>query len=78
MRKLYRRLRIVENALLTELTIPQVQALQTDLENIDRAVNIVPMRHSEIFFGLKRDIDLTHTHLASRLVEARSQKANAA
>jgi TRAP-type uncharacterized transport system substrate-binding protein len=66
MRKLYRRLRVVDKALLTELTTPQVQALQTDLENISRAASIVPMRNSELFFDLRTHIDRTRTHLASR------------
>jgi hypothetical protein len=37
---------------------------------------ILPRRHSETYFGLKRDIDATRVHLASRLVEARSHTAN--
>ena len=78
MRKLYRRLRFVEKAMQEKLTAPRLAALQADLESIDRASAILPMRHSEMFFGLKRDIDSTRTHLASRLVEARSQTANAA
>ena len=72
---LYRRLRIVEAGLRTELTAPQVVAIQTDLENIDRAASILPMRHSDLFFSLREHIDRTRTHLASRLVDARSQKA---
>jgi hypothetical protein len=78
MRKLYRRLRIVEKAMKENLTASQLAALQNDLETIDRVSAILPMRHSETYFGLKRDIDATRTHLASRLVEARSQTANAA
>jgi TRAP-type uncharacterized transport system substrate-binding protein len=78
MRKLYRRLRIVEKAMKENLTASQLAALQSDLENIDRVSAVLPMRHSETYFGLKRDIDATRTHLASRLVEARSQTANAA
>ena len=78
MRKLYRRLRVVEKAMKANLTAPQLAALQTDLEYIDRVSAVLPMRHSETYFGLKRDIDATRTHLASRLVEARSQTANAA
>jgi TRAP-type uncharacterized transport system substrate-binding protein len=74
MRKLYRRLRIVDKALLTELTTPQVQALQTDLENIARAATIVPMRNSELFFDLRTHIDRTRTNLAS---EVRSKTAKA-
>jgi hypothetical protein len=29
----------------------QVAALQTDLENIDRAANILPLRHSDLFLS---------------------------
>jgi hypothetical protein len=71
MRKLYRRLRVVEKAMQTKLTAAQLTTLQRDLESIDQASAILPMRHSEIFFGLKRDIDSTRAHLALRLVEAR-------
>ena len=71
MRKLYRRLRVVEKAMQEKLTAPRLAALQADLESIDQASAILPMRHSEVFFGLKRDIDSTRVHLASRLVEAR-------
>jgi TRAP-type uncharacterized transport system substrate-binding protein len=78
MRKLYRRLRTVEKAMKANLTASQLATLQADLENIDRVSAVLPMRHSEPYFGLKRDIDATRTHLASRLVEARSQTANAA
>jgi TRAP-type uncharacterized transport system substrate-binding protein len=65
-RKLYRRLRIVDKALLTELTPPQVQALQKDLESIRRAASIIPMRNSELFFDLENHIERTRTHIASR------------
>jgi hypothetical protein len=70
--KLYRGLRVVETELQTELTAPQVEALQTDLKNIDRATHILPMRHSDQFFALRLHIDLTRTRLASRLVELAS------
>jgi TRAP-type uncharacterized transport system substrate-binding protein len=65
-RRLYRRLRIVDKALLTELNSSQVQTLQTDLESIARAATIVPMRNSELFFDLRTHIDRTRTNLASR------------
>ena len=73
--KLYRRLRIIEQGLHTELTISQVIGLQHDLENIERSVGIlgVPNRFSDLFFSLKVHIDLTRTRLASRLAEVRSQ-----
>jgi TRAP-type uncharacterized transport system substrate-binding protein len=75
MRKLYRRLRLVDKALLAELTSPQVQSLQTDLDSIDRAASIVPMRNSDLFFDLRTHIDRTRSHLATRLVEVKSQAA---
>ena len=78
MRKLYRRLRIAEDASQTELTVPQVVSLQTELENIDRAARILPHRHSDLFFILEHHIMLTRTQLASRLVEVRSQTAKVA
>jgi TRAP-type uncharacterized transport system substrate-binding protein len=76
MRKLYRRLRIVEEAAQTELTAPQVGSLQNELEEIDRAARmILPQRHSDLFFILEHHITLTRTQLASRLVEVRSRIA---
>ena len=78
MRKLYRRLRTVEKAMKANLTASQLAALQSDLENIDRVSAVLPMRHSETYFSLKRDIDATRTHLASRLIEARTQTAKVA
>jgi hypothetical protein len=39
---------------------------------------ILPMRHSEMFFGFKRDMEATRTNLSSQILEARCQTANAA
>jgi hypothetical protein len=65
--RLYRRLRLVNARLKGELTAAQVSALQSDLDHIDRAANILPMRHSDLFFALLMHIDMTRTRLASRL-----------
>jgi hypothetical protein len=51
MRKLYRRLRIVEEAAQTELAALQVISLQTELEDIDRAARVLPQRHSDLFLS---------------------------
>jgi hypothetical protein len=75
MRKLYRRLRIVEEAAQTELAAPRVLSLQIELEDIDRGARILPQRHSDLFFILEHHIILTRAQLASRLVEVRSQIA---
>jgi hypothetical protein len=66
-RRLYRRLRIVDKELLREVSLPDVQALQSELGSIARAASILPMRNSELFFGLTTHIDRTRSHLDQRL-----------
>jgi hypothetical protein len=78
MGKLFRRLRVVEQELQAELTVPQVITLQTDLENINRSARILPKRNSDLFFDFNRHIESTRAHLAARLIEVRSQTAKAA
>jgi uncharacterized protein len=75
LRKLYRRLRVVENAMQVELTIPQAEALQSHLVDIDRVASAVPMRHSDLFFIFRYHLDQTRSRLASRLAEARNRKS---
>ena len=71
MAKLYRRLRTVETRLQSTLTGAEVVGLQSDLEAIDRAVNILPMRHSDLFLSVEGHIDRTRQRLVSRLAEAK-------
>lgn len=78
MKKLYRRLRIVDKALLTDLTAASVRSLQADLDSIDRAASIVPMRNSDLFFDLRTHIDRTRAHLAARFIEPRIESAKRA
>jgi hypothetical protein len=78
MRKLYRRLRIIEEASQTELTTSQVVALQTELENIERAARILPRRHSDLFFDFNRHIESTRARLVLCLAEVQSQKTKVA
>ncbi len=75
-RRLYRRLRMVDKALLSEVDSTRVQALHAELENIGRAANIVPMHSSDLFFELRAHIDRTRRHLAS--VEAQNGAAKVA
>lgn len=65
--RLYRRLRAVNRLLKENGTADALMALQIDLEEIDRAANILPMRHSDLFFALLMHIDMTRTRLAARL-----------
>jgi TRAP transporter TAXI family solute receptor len=73
LRKLYRRLRTIEEASQTELTAPQLVTLQAELEKIDRTARILPKRHSDLFFDFNRHIESTRARLVSRLIEVRSQ-----
>jgi TRAP-type uncharacterized transport system substrate-binding protein len=75
-RRLYRRLRIVDRVLLSEPDTSEVKALHIELESIARAANIVPMRSSDLFFELKAHVDRTRSNLAS--AEMRSRAARVA
>jgi TRAP-type uncharacterized transport system substrate-binding protein len=63
LRKLYRRLRAVENTLQVGLAAPQLEALQSELAEIERATSAVPMRNSELYFMLKYHLDRTRSRL---------------
>jgi TRAP-type uncharacterized transport system substrate-binding protein len=66
-RKLYRRLRIIETSLLeAELNASQLKALQTDLESVSQGVKLVPLQHSDLFVDLIMHIRLARAELASR------------
>ena len=74
LRKLYRRLRAVEKAMQVELTVPQAEALQSDLVDIDRLASAVPMRRSDLYFIFRYHLDQARSRLASRLAEAQKRK----
>jgi TRAP-type uncharacterized transport system substrate-binding protein len=76
--RLYRRLRLLEVESRTELAAPRLLAMQADLDSIDRAAKVLPMRHSDLFFALRSHIDLTRTRLSSLLppLEAHLRKSN--
>jgi TRAP-type uncharacterized transport system substrate-binding protein len=65
-RRLYRRLRLVDKELTTELSSSAAKAVQVELDSIARAAAVVPMRNSELFFGLVTHIDRTRTQLGHR------------
>jgi TRAP transporter TAXI family solute receptor len=73
LRKLYRQLRDVEDALQQELSIHQAEALLNDLEKIDQAASVTPMRDSSLFFVFRQHLDQTRLRLTSRLVETRDK-----
>lgn len=71
LRQLYRRLRSIEASLQRNITAEQRAALESDLEDVDRAASIlaVPVRHSDLLFSLKVHIDLVRSRLGSRRAE---------
>ena len=66
-RRLYRRLRIVDKELLRRVRPIRRAGLQSELGSIARAASILPMRNSEVFFALTTHIDRTRAHLDNRL-----------
>jgi hypothetical protein len=66
LRQLYRRLRVIENALQTKLTAAEAKALEAELDDIDKSTMSVSMRHSDLYFMLRYHLDRTR----SRLMEA--------
>jgi TRAP-type uncharacterized transport system substrate-binding protein len=76
-RRLYRRLRLVDKELTTELSPSAARAVQAELDSIARAAAVVPMRDSELFFGLITHIDRTRTQLDHRLMVPAGQAVRA-
>ena len=65
-RKLYRRLRFVDQALQKRPGTAELETLQGELADIDRATHDVSLHNSELYFMLRYHLDRTH----ARLVEA--------
>jgi TRAP transporter TAXI family solute receptor len=62
-RQFYQRLRAIDNALQAPLTLGKAEALQAELDDIDRATVTVPMRHSDLYFMLRYHLDRTRYRL---------------
>lgn len=67
LRRLYRRLRVVETALQAGPTVSQAEHLQNELAAIDRATRAVPMRNSDLYFMLKYHLDRMRARLTSQV-----------
>jgi len=65
---LYRQVRSVETNMRADLTVSQLDALQSELEKIDQAADDlgVPVRHSDLFFELKNHIHVVRQRLGLR------------
>ena len=62
-RQFYQRLRAIENALQERLTPAEAEALQAELDDIEKATITVPMRHSDLYFMLRYHLDRTRSRL---------------
>jgi TRAP-type uncharacterized transport system substrate-binding protein len=64
-RRLYRRLRLVETMLETHPEDVQLAALGSELADIDRAAGAVSLRNSDLYFMLRYHLDRTRSRLAA-------------
>ena len=64
LRKLYRRLRVVEIALQKDPTASQIKMLESELAEIDHAATAVPLRQSNLYFIIRYHLDQTRSRLA--------------
>jgi hypothetical protein len=63
LRKLYRRLRVVENMIQGALTAAELETLENELADLDRATSVVPMRNSDLYFMFRYHLDRTRSRL---------------
>jgi hypothetical protein len=63
--RLYRGLRLLDQGLSRDMTAAELRLRHDELDRIERAVGILRMRHSDLFFELKSQIALTQSRLAS-------------
>ena len=63
LRKLYHRLRAVEQALQPELTASRVQELKNELAEIDKASMDVSIREADIYFMLQHRLDRVRSRI---------------
>ncbi len=63
LRKLYRRLRAVENTMREALAAPELKALENELADLDQATSAVPMRNSDLYFMFRYHLDRTRSRL---------------
>ena len=76
LRALYRRLRTIEASLQKSVTVPEISALESDLETLDREIFVlgVPIRHSDLYFMMKSHLNLVRSRIGLRRTELRDQK----
>ena len=75
---MYRRLRAIEAILHNDVASTEVDALEMDFANVDRAIHLpsVPMQHSDLFFSIKSHLDLVRVQLGLRRAELQAGLTN--
>ena len=68
--QLYRDLRLLDSGVQPGTSVAELQNRRGELERIDRAAGVLPMRHSDLFFELKTQIALTRARLDTVTTEA--------
>ena len=66
---LYRNLRLLDAKIRSGLSTRDLTVLQTEVSDIEQAASVLPMRHSDLFFQLRTQIDLTRGRLARAAAE---------
>jgi TRAP-type uncharacterized transport system substrate-binding protein len=72
-RQLYQRLRAIESALQERLTATKAEALQAELDDIERSTISVPVRHSDLYFMLRYHLDRTRSRLTKASCDITTQ-----
>jgi hypothetical protein len=67
LRRLYRRLLVIDHTLQQDHFNGDVEVLQRDLEEIDQAMIIMRMGESDLFFMFRQHLELTRSRLLRRL-----------
>ena len=67
--KLYRDLRVIQQALQRNAPASKLLEYKHDLEDIGRAASVLPMRHSNLFFQFQEHMDRTRMRLAAAMAE---------
>ncbi len=63
LRRLYRRLRLVENVIRSGFNVSEMETLENELADLDQATGVVPMRNSDLYFMFRYHLDRTRSRL---------------
>jgi hypothetical protein len=64
-----RNLRLLDAKIRSGISTRDLTVLQTEVSDIEQAASVLPMRHSDLFFQLRTQIELTRGRLARAAAE---------